>query len=107
MTEKIIPATPAALSLIDRLRQMHGDLMFHQSGGCCDGSVPICVPMGEFPLGSGDVLIGTVDGCPVYLSAAMHAYWGDPDVILDIRPGRGGGFSLEAPEGVRFYLGVR
>jgi len=97
-----VTATEAALGLIDRLRAKHGDLMFHQSGGCCDGSSPMCYPLGEFMVGDQDVLLGTVGGAPFYIGRAQFEYWKHTQIILDVVPGRGGMFSLEGPEGVRF-----
>jgi uncharacterized protein (DUF779 family) len=97
-----VTATEAALGLIDRLRAKHGDLMFHQSGGCCDGSSPMCYPLGEFMIGDQDVLLGTVDGVPFYIGRPQFEYWKHTQIILDVVPGRGGMFSLEGPEGVRF-----
>ena len=97
-----VTATEAALGLIDRLRAKHGDLMFHQSGGCCDGSSPMCYPLGEFMVGDQDVLLGIVGGAPFYIGRAQFEYWKHTQIILDVVPGRGGMFSLEGPEGVRF-----
>ena len=97
-----VTATEAALGLIDRLRAKHGDLMFHQSGGCCDGSSPMCYPLGEFMVGDQDVLLGTVGGAPFYIGRAQFEYWKHTQIILDVVPGRGGMFSLEGPEGIRF-----
>ena len=97
-----VTATEAALGLIDRLRAKHGDLMFHQSGGCCDGSSPMCYPLGEFMVGDQDVLLGTVGGTPFYIGRAQFEYWKHTQIILDVVPGRGGMFSLEGPEGIRF-----
>ena len=97
-----VTATEAALGLIDRLRAKHGDLMFHQSGGCCDGSSPMCYPLGEFMVGDQDVLLGTVGGAPFYIGRAQFEYWKHTQIILDVVPGRGGMFSLEGPDGVRF-----
>jgi uncharacterized protein (DUF779 family) len=97
-----VTATEAALSLIDRLRAKHGDLMFHQSGGCCDGSSPMCYPLGDLMVGDQDVLLGTVGGAPFYIGRAQFEYWKHTQIILDVVPGRGGMFSLEGPEGIRF-----
>jgi uncharacterized protein (DUF779 family) len=97
-----VTATPAALALIERLRAAHGELLFHQSGGCCDGSAPMCYPAGEFRTGAQDVLLGEIGGCPFFIGAAQFAYWQHTQLIIDVVPGRGAGFSLEAPEGVRF-----
>ena len=102
-----VTATEAALSLIERLRAKHGDLMFHQSGGCCDGSSPMCYPLGEFMTGDQDVLLGTVGGTPFYIGRAQFEYWKHTQIILDVVPGRGGMFSLEGPEGIRFLTRSR
>jgi len=102
-----VTATDAALSLIDRLRAMHGDVMFHQSGGCCDGSSPMCYPLGEFMTGDQDVLLGTVGSAPFYIGRAQFEYWKHTQIILDVVPGRGGMFSLEGPEGIRFLTRSR
>lgn len=99
-----VVATPAAMDLIHKLQAKHGDLMFHQSGGCCDGSSPMCYPRGEFLTGDSDVLIGTLDGTPFYMSRSQFEYWKHTQLILDVVPGRGGMFSLENPEGVRFLI---
>jgi uncharacterized protein (DUF779 family) len=97
-----VSATEAALGLIRRLRELHGPLMFHQSGGCCDGSAPMCYPAGEFKVGKSDVLLGQIDGCEVYIGAAQWELWKHTVLTIDAVPGRGAGFSLEAPEGMRF-----
>src|SRR3954449_9663054 len=102
MTIERIAVTPAAEALLRMLRGIHGPLMFHQSGGCCDGSAPMCYPRGEFRVGRQDVYLGTVEGCPVYIGAAQFECWRHTQIIIDLVPGRGSGFSLEAPEGVRF-----
>jgi len=94
--------TDAAADLIRRLRDRHGAVMFHQSGGCCDGSAPMCYPLGEFIVGDRDVLLGVVDGVPVWISGPQYQAWKHTQLIIDVVPGRGAGFSLEAPEGVRF-----
>lgn len=99
-----VDATEAAVKLIGRLRQQHGDLMFHQSGGCCDGSSPMCFLQGEFRLSQRDVLLGEVGGAPFYMGADQYERWKHTHLTLDVVPGRGGGFSLEAPEGVRFLI---
>jgi hypothetical protein len=102
-----VGVTPAAASLIRSLRGEHGEVMFHQSGGCCDGSTPMCYPAGEFQVGSGDVLLGEVEGCSVYMGAAQFEYWRHTHLTIDLVPGRGSGFSLEAPRGVRFLIRSR
>ena len=95
-------ATEAALKLIDRLKAEHGALMFHQSGGCCDGSTPMCYPQGELIIGAVDVLLGEIGGCPFYISAAQYKYWKHTQLIIDVASGPGNDFSLESAEGVRF-----
>jgi hypothetical protein len=109
MTERVarVVATPAALELIEWLKARHGDLMFHQSGGCCDGSSPMCYPRGEFLIGGQDVLLGDIGGCPFYIGAAQFEYWQHTQLIIDVVPGRGGMFSLEGPEGKRFLTRSR
>lgn len=102
-----VDVTPAAAGLIRTLRQEHGELMFHQSGGCCDGSAPMCYPAGEFQTGSSDVFLGVVEGCAVYMGAAQFEYWRHTHLTIDVVEGRGGGFSLEAPLGVRFLTRSR
>ena len=99
--------TPAATALMDKLAATHGPLMFHQSGGCCDGSSPMCYPLGEFLTGDSDVLVGTLDDTPFYMSRSQFEYWRHTQLILDVVPGRGGMFSLEGPEGVRFLIRSR
>ncbi|GAC91457.1 hypothetical protein KN10_1893 [Anoxybacillus flavithermus NBRC 109594] len=101
MQPKVI-ATDAALKLIEKLKTKYGPLMFHQSGGCCDGSSPMCYPQGEFIIGDSDVLLGEIEGCPFYMHAAQYEYWKHTQLIIDVVPGRGGMFSLEGSEGVRF-----
>ena len=106
MVERVL-ATGEALALIERLRARHGPLMFHQSGGCCDGSAPMCYPAEEFRVGGNDVKLGVIGGCPVYMDADQFDYWKHTQLIIDVVPGRGSGFSLEAPEGVRFLTRSR
>ena len=96
--------TGAAVELLERLRRQHGPVMFHQSGGCCDGSAPMCYPEGEFLVGDRDVLLGEVAGAPVWISGPQFETWKHTQVTIDVVPGRGGGFSLEAPEGLRFLI---
>jgi uncharacterized protein len=102
-----IISTEKADELIERLRLLHGPLMFHQSGGCCDGSQPMCFADGEFRTGSSDVCLGVVDGCRFYMSQDQFAYWKHTQLILDVTPGRGSSFSLEIPLGVRFLIRSR
>jgi len=100
-------ATPAAIALMEMLKSKHGELMFHQSGGCCDGSSPMCYSRGEFYTGDSDVLLGELEGTPFYMSKPQFEYWKHTQLILDVVPGRGGMFSLEGPEGVRFLIRSR
>ncbi len=102
-----VDITEAARRIVDRLAGEHGALLFHQSGGCCDGSSPMCYPRGEFRVGSRDVLLGIIAGCPFYIGAAQFEYWEHTHLTIDVVPGRGGGFSLEAPLGVRFLTRSR
>jgi uncharacterized protein len=102
-----VDATPAALELIESLRAKHGPVMFHQSGGCCDGSSPMCFPLGEFLVGGSDVKLGEIGGAPFYMSASQFEYWKHTKLIIDVVPGRGGMFSLENGEGVRFLTRSR
>jgi uncharacterized protein (DUF779 family) len=100
-------ALPAAIELIARLRERHGALMFHQSGGCCDGSAPMCFAQGEFIVGDRDVLLGEIGGAPFYISGPQFEYWKHTQLIIDVVEGRGGMFSLENGEGVRFLVRSR
>ena len=102
-----VSATAAALQLIERLQAKHGALLFHQSGGCCDGSSPMCFPRGEFLIGDADILLGEIGGQPFYMSKAQFDYWMHTHLIIDVVPGRGGMFSLEGPEGLRFLTRSR
>jgi uncharacterized protein (DUF779 family) len=99
--------TDEAAQLIESLRSEHGALMFHQSGGCCDGSSPMCYERGEFRVGQRDVYMGEIAGCPFYMGKDQFEYWRHTQLIIDVVPGRGGGFSLEAPRGVRFLTRSR
>jgi uncharacterized protein (DUF779 family) len=99
--------TPAAVELMEKLRAKHGPLMFHQSGGCCDGSSPMCFPLGDFMVGDSDVLLGTIEHAPFYMSKPQFEYWKHTQLILDVVPGRGGMFSLDNGEGVRFLIRSR
>lgn len=101
-TVRRVVATPAALRLIARIRAEHGAILFHQSGGCCDGSSPMCYPAGEFRIGGSDTLLGEVDGVPVYIGKAQGAAWAHTQLILDVVPGRGGMFSLDNGTEQRF-----
>jgi uncharacterized protein (DUF779 family) len=112
MTETVdtvaqVVATDAALALIAELQARHGELMFHQSGGCCDGSAPMCFPLGDFIVGDSDVLLGEIGGVPFYMSESQFEYWCHTQLIIDVVPGRGGMFSLEGPTGKRFLTRSR
>jgi uncharacterized protein len=102
-----VVATPAALELIERLRTAHGDILFHQSGGCCDGSSPMCYPQGEFLVGDNDVCLGEIGGAPFYMGAAQFDYWRHTQLIIDVVTGQGGMFSLENGSGLRFLTRSR
>ncbi|TNE78496.1 MAG: DUF779 domain-containing protein [Bacteroidetes bacterium] len=100
-------ADTAALELIARLEQSYGKLMFHQSGGCCDGSQPMCFPLGEFIVGSSDVLLGYVGTSPFYMSKDQFEYWKHTQLTLSVVEGRGSSFSIEIPLGYRFIIKSR
>ena len=102
-----VTATPEAVSMIKTLEAKHGPLMFHQSGGCCDGSSPMCYPRDDFRVSVQDVKLGEIGDQPFYISGPQYEYWKHTALIIDVVPGRGGGFSLEAPEGVRFLTRSR
>jgi uncharacterized protein (DUF779 family) len=107
-----VAVTDEAAELLRRLVGRHGPVMFHQSGGCCDGSAPMCYPEGDFLLGDADIHLGDLDiglerPVPVWMSRAQFAYWSHTHLTIDVVAGRGAGFSLEAPEGVRFLLRSR
>jgi uncharacterized protein (DUF779 family) len=100
-------ATDAALALIETLTKKHGPVMFHQSGGCCDGSAPMCYPQGDLIVGDHDKLLGEIGGMPFYISDSQFEYWKHTQLIIDVVSGRGGMFSLEGPEGKRFLTRSR
>lgn len=110
---KRIETTAAADDLLRKLTAVHGALMFHQSGGCCDGSAPMCYPAGEFRVGGADVLLGELfvqdiaEPIKVWISLEQFEYWKHTHITIDVVPGRGGGFSLETPEGMRFIIRSR
>jgi uncharacterized protein (DUF779 family) len=111
MEHSRVAVTDEAAEILRHLREQHGPLMFHQSGGCCDGSSPMCYPAGEFRTGESDVHLGElhVDGepIPVWMSGPQFDYWKHTHLTIDIVKGRGSGFSLEAPEGIRFLIRSR
>ena len=102
-----VAITEAARKVVQELAAQHGPLLFHQSGGCCDGSSPMCFPRGEFKMGDRDVLLGHVADCPFYIGAAQFELWEHTHLTIDVVPGRGSGFSVEAPLGVRFLTRSR
>ena len=102
-----VSATPAALALLAEIVADHGPVMFHQSGGCCDGSSPMCYPIGEFVVGDHDVLLGHIGGAPVYIGGPQDEAWKHTDLIIDVVPGRGGMFSLDNGREQRFLTRSR
>lgn len=106
MVQRVI-ATAATLALIERLNAKYGPLMFHQSGGCCDGSAANCYPLGEILIGPSDVLLGEIGGCPFYIGRAQYEYWKHTQLVIDVVEGRGGTFSLEGAEGYCFHTRSR
>jgi uncharacterized protein (DUF779 family) len=102
-----VTATPSALALITRLREKHGPLLFHQSGGCCDGSSPMCYPQNDFIVGDRDMKLGEIGGAPFYISPSQFEYWKHTQLTIDVVEGLGGMFSLDNGEGVRFLVRSR
>ncbi|TNF69722.1 MAG: DUF779 domain-containing protein [Bacteroidetes bacterium] len=107
MHTRRVAVTPAAIKVIEQLRQENGPLMFHQSGGCCDGSSPMCYPEGDLMLDDSDIWLGQISGCDFYMSRDQYAYWKHTKLTIDVVPGRGSSFSLEIPLGVRFLIRSR
>ncbi|MCU4184110.1 DUF779 domain-containing protein [Acidiferrimicrobium sp. IK] len=107
MTATRVDITPEAAALVDKLVGQHGPLLFHQSGGCCDGSSPMCYPRDDFKVGEREVYLGEVAGQPFYMGPDQYQYWAHTHLTVDVVPGRGAGFSVEAPEGVRFLVRSR
>ena len=112
MTTERVAVTPKAAEMIRSLREQHGPLMFHQSGGCCDGSSPMCFADGDFITGDADELLGYLDAgtpepIPVWMSTEQFAYWKHTHLTIDLVPGRGAGFSIEGPTGFRFLIRSR
>jgi uncharacterized protein len=99
-----VTSTAAARKVIERLKELHGPLMFHLSGGCCDGSAPMCFPKGEFKLGSVDERVGTIVGCEFWMDREQLRRWGHTRWTVDVVPGRGASFSVEAPLNLRFLI---
>jgi uncharacterized protein len=102
-----VTATPAAVELIGELRERNGPVLFHQSGGCCDGSAPMCFPIREFLIGDTDVLLGEIAGAPFYMSGPQFEYWKHTQLTIDVVAGNGGMFSLENGSGKRFLTRSR
>ncbi|MEM6965398.1 MAG: DUF779 domain-containing protein [Bacteroidota bacterium] len=104
---KRVLVSEAAIKVIDQLREEHGELMFHQSGGCCDGSSPMCFPKGELMINDSDVWLGEIHGCEFFMSRDQFEYWKHTQLTVDVVPGRGASFSLEIPMGIRFVIKSR
>ena len=107
MDTRQVIATIPALQLIEKLRAKHGPLLFHQSGGCCDGSSPMCYPVGDFIVGERDVKLGEIGDAAFFISPSQFEYWKHTQLVIDVVPGRGGMFSLENGRGVRFLVRSR
>lgn len=105
-TSRIL-VTPEAVEVIQKLKGHFGELMFHQSGGCCDGSQPMCFEKGEFKVGANDVYLGDIDGCAFFMGRDQFEYWQHTQLTVDITKGRGSSFSLEIPMGLRFIIRSR
>ncbi len=105
--EPRVLATDAAIDLIREIRRDHPDILFHQSGGCCDGSSPMCYPADDYTVGGNDVKLGEIDGVPVYISASQYEVWKHTQLIIDVVPGRGGMFSLDNGREKRFLTRSR
>lgn len=102
-----VVATEAAITLINKLKNQHGALLFHQSGGCCDGSAPMCYRRDEFRIGQRDVFLGEIGGTPFFIGGAQFDHWAHTQLVIDVVAGRGASFSLEIPEGLRFLTRSR
>ena len=107
MGESHVDVTSEAAGMIRRLTEMHGPVMFHQSGGCCEGTAPMCFKQSDFRVGANDVFLGMIEGCPFYIGAATFRYFTYTQLIIDVTTAGGDSFSLEAPEGVRFLTRSR
>jgi len=106
MTQRI-SVTDDTIKIIDQLKERYGPLMFHQSGGCCDGSSPMCFENGDFKVGESDIQLGIIADCPFYMSRDQYDYWKHTHLTVDVTSGRGSSFSLEIPLGVRFIIRSR
>jgi uncharacterized protein (DUF779 family) len=102
MNVERVSVTEKARKVIDQLREKHGDLIFHQSGGCCDGSAPMCLAKDDFLVGSRDLCLGEIHGCSFYMASDQFEYYKNMHITVDVTAGRGSSFSLEIPLGVRF-----
>lgn len=107
MTVNRVDITEDARQLVEQLERRHGPLLFHQSGGCCDGSSPMCFPRGDFRVSDREVYLGQIADTPFYMGPEQFEYWKHTHLTVDVVPGRGAGFSVEAPEGVRFIIRSR
>ena len=106
MTKRVL-ISPEAEKVVETLKNRFGELMFHQSGGCCDGSQPMCFEKGEFKIGGSDVKLGEIAGCEFFMSRDQFEYWKNTQLTIDVTQGRGSSFSLEIPMGVRFIVQSR
>lgn len=106
MVERVL-VTDEAAKIIEQLREQHGTLIFHQSGGCCDGSAPMCLPKDDFMLDESDVWMGKISGCDFYMNRDQFEYWKHTQLTIDIVEGRGASFSAEIPLGLRFIIDSR
>lgn len=104
---KRIAITEEAAKVLTELKNRYGELMFHQSGGCCDGSQPMCFEKGDFKIGNSDVCLGELEECEFWMSRDQYEYWKFTHLTMDVTPGRGSSFSLEIPMGVRFIIKSR
>lgn len=107
MKTKRVLVSDKANEVIKELKEKHGELMFHQSGGCCDGSSPMCFPKGELMIDDNDIWLGTIEGCEFHISKDQFEYWKHTQLTVDVTPGRGASFSLEIPMGIRFIIKSR
>lgn len=106
MTPRVL-ISEKAIAVVTQLKNRFGDLMFHQSGGCCDGSQPMCFEKGDFKIGESDVCLGAIEGCEFWMSKDQQEYWQYTQLTIDVVPGRGSSFSLEIPMGLRFITQSR
>lgn len=100
---KRVLATPLAEEWLQKLKKIHGPLLFYQSGGCCEGSAPLCLPIGDYKIGSNDVFLGFIQDVPFYMSESQFEYWKHTQLLIDVVEGGGNAFSIESPEGISFH----